>query len=45
MKAKILWIEGKRANSPSFIPDLQKKGYEFETVPSGKAALAELRWN
>ena len=42
MKAKILWIEGKRANSPSFIPDLQKKGYEFETVPSGKAALASL---
>jgi DNA-binding response OmpR family regulator len=42
MKAKILWIEGKRADSPSFIPDLQKKGYEFETVPSGKAALASL---
>jgi len=42
MKAKILWIEGKRADSPSFIPDLQKKGYVFETVPSGKAALARL---
>lgn len=42
MKAKILWIEGKRADSPSFIPDLQKKGYEFETVPSGKAALVSL---
>jgi len=42
MQAKILWIEGKRANSPSFIPDLQRKGYEFETVPSGKAALASL---
>ena len=42
MKAKILWIEGKRADSPSFIPDLQKKGYEFETVPSGKAALVRL---
>ena len=42
MQAKILWIEGKRAESPSFIPDLQRKGYEFETVPSGKAALASL---
>jgi DNA-binding response OmpR family regulator len=42
MKAKILWIEGKRADSPSFIPDLQKKGYGFETVPSGKAALERL---
>ena len=42
MKAKILWIEGKRADSPPFIPDLQKKGYAFETVPSGKAALESL---
>ncbi len=39
MAAKILWVEGKRAGSPTFIPKLQKKGYQIETVPSGKAAL------
>ncbi len=42
MQVKILWIEGKRANSPSFIPDLQKRGYKFEVVSSGKAALEKL---
>jgi DNA-binding response OmpR family regulator len=40
MKAKILWIEGKRADSPSFIPILRKKDFlEIETVSSGTAAL------
>jgi DNA-binding response OmpR family regulator len=40
MKAKILWIEGKRADSPSFIPVLRKKDFlEIETVSSGAAAL------
>lgn len=42
IQAKILWIEGKRAESPSFVPDLQKKGYLFETVSTGKAAVALL---
>lgn len=41
-KAKILWIEGKRAEGPHFIPGLRKKGYLVETVPSGKVALAQL---
>ncbi len=35
----ILWIEGRRADSPSFIPSLRKKGYHVEIVPSGEAAL------
>jgi DNA-binding response OmpR family regulator len=42
MKARILWIEGKRAEGPSFIPNLRKKGFFVETVPTGKAALARL---
>ena len=42
MKARILWIEGKRADSPSFVPGLRKKGYAVETVASGDEALAAL---
>ena len=42
MKAKILWIEGKRADSPSFIPGLRKKEFHVETVPSGSAALERI---
>ena len=42
MKAKILWIEGKRAESPSFIPGLRKKNYSIDIVPTGKAALGLL---
>jgi DNA-binding response OmpR family regulator len=42
MKARILWIEGKRADSPSFSLDLRKKGYQVETVSTGKAALDHL---
>lgn len=43
MKAKILWIEGKRAESPSFVPGLRKKDYVVEIVPTGKAALVQLQ--
>lgn len=42
MQARILWIEGKRANGPYFVPDLRKKGFNVETVPNGRAALAYL---
>jgi DNA-binding response OmpR family regulator len=42
MKVRILWIEGKRANSPSFIPSLRKKGYNVEIVSNGTAALERL---
>ena len=38
MKAKILWIEGKRAFGPYFIPDLRKKDFKVEIVSSGKDA-------
>lgn len=40
--ANILWIEGKRAESPSFVPELRRKGFTVETVPTGKAGLARL---
>jgi len=43
MKARILWVEGKRADSPSFIPSLRKKDYLIETVPNGNAALQKLQ--
>ncbi len=42
MKARILWIEGKRANSPSFVPALRKKEYQVEVVPTGGSALEML---
>ncbi len=42
MKARILWIEGKRANSPSFVPGLRKKDYEVELVTTGAAALEKV---
>jgi DNA-binding response OmpR family regulator len=42
IKIKILWIEGRRADSPSFIPSLRKKGYAVEIVPNGDAALGNL---
>lgn len=42
MSANILWIEGKRANGPHFVSDLRKKGFEVETVSTGKAALEYL---
>jgi len=40
--ARILWIEGKRAEGPSFIPSLRKKGYSVEVVSTGNAALDHL---
>src|SRR5574341_11228 len=40
--ARILWIEGKRAEGPSFIPNLRKKGYTVEVVATGDAALDRL---
>lgn len=45
MKARILWIEGKRALGPYFIPDLRKKGFSVETVSTGKAAQKHLLEN
>jgi DNA-binding response OmpR family regulator len=42
MKAKILLIEGKRADRPSFVAGLTRKGYQVESVPTGSVALAHL---
>lgn len=42
MKAKILLIEGKRAEHPSFASGLTKKGFLVESVPNGSAALEHL---
>ena len=42
MKARILWIEGKRANSPSFVPNLRKRDFRVEMVATGSAALEVL---
>lgn len=42
LKAKILWVEGKRAEGPSFVPDLRRKGFSIDTVMTGKAALERL---
>jgi DNA-binding response OmpR family regulator len=42
MKAKILLIEGKRSDRPSFVAGLARKGYQVESVANGSAALARL---
>lgn len=42
MNVRILWIEGRRAFSPSFVPSLRKKGYNVEIVPTGTEALERL---
>ncbi len=42
MRGKILWVEGNRASSPRFIPKLQEKGYDVETVATGKRAVSRL---
>lgn len=41
-KAKILWIEGKRAESPQFFSETKKAGYQLELVSTGKEALERL---
>jgi len=45
MKAKILWIEGKRATSPSLIPGLRRKGYSVDIVATGAQAMQYLAEN
>jgi DNA-binding response OmpR family regulator len=42
MRGRILWIEGKRVDNPSFIPILRKKDFQVETVPTGAAALLHI---
>jgi DNA-binding response OmpR family regulator len=43
MKARVLWLEGKRAESPHFVPTLRKKGIIVDTVSSGEEALLHLK--
>lgn len=45
MKARILWIEGNRAEGPPFIPSLRKKGFLVDTVSTGSEALEYLEGN
>jgi DNA-binding response OmpR family regulator len=39
MQARILWIEGNRVESPSFLTSLRKKGYVVEVVSTGSEAV------
>lgn len=39
MKARLLWVEGKRTDSASFVSALRKKEYSVEIVPTGSAAV------
>ncbi len=42
MKAKILMVEGKRAENAALTPGLARKGYQLERVAGGGEALASL---
>jgi DNA-binding response OmpR family regulator len=42
MKAVLLWIDGRPAESASLIAAIRKKGYRIETVPTGSEAVARL---
>jgi DNA-binding response OmpR family regulator len=42
MKAKILLVEGKRADRPSFVEGLTRKGYQVESAPNGSVAVSSL---
>lgn len=41
-EARILWIAGKRAEGPSFVPVLRKKGYTVDVVNTGNQALEQM---
>lgn len=43
MRAKILWIERKRAEGPSFVSSLRKKGFGVEIVATGTAAVDKIQ--
>jgi DNA-binding response OmpR family regulator len=42
MIARILLIEGKKSDHPSFVTGLKKKGFQVDSVSSGSAALTKL---
>ena len=37
--SKILWIEGRWSNNQNFVSVLQNKGFNIDTVPTGKTAI------
>ena len=41
-KTKILWAGKRRADIPTFVPDLEVKGYKVTFVSTGKDALSKL---
>jgi DNA-binding response OmpR family regulator len=41
-KTRILWAGKRRADIPSFVPELEDKGYKVTFVSTGKAALQKL---
>ncbi|HUV15929.1 MAG TPA: response regulator transcription factor [Pelolinea sp.] len=43
MKHLILLVEGKRADRPSYMAGLSKKGYDVESVPNGASALKAIK--
>lgn len=42
MTAKILWVEGSKKNTASFVSNLRSRGYQVETFATGKAALKSI---
>ncbi len=42
VKPKLLWIQGKRAESPPFVPKLRKKNFIIEMVETGNEAYHRL---
>lgn len=44
-KTKILWAGKRRADIPTFVPDLEAKGYKVTFVSTGKDALQKLAKN
>jgi DNA-binding response OmpR family regulator len=43
LQKKIILIEGKQTDHPSFFLNLQKKGYNVEIASTGNAALDKIR--
>jgi DNA-binding response OmpR family regulator len=41
-KTRVLWAGKRRADIPTFVPDLEAKGYKVTFITTGKAALEKL---
>ncbi len=41
-KSKILWVQGRWVSNATFLPTLLKKGFNVDTVSTGKEALARV---